>query len=120
MSSGTYYSMIRTKDHKYDLRLRLVLYARSKGIRAAQRHFGCRRQTVRKWLHRYEEKGRSGLRKLSRAPHHCPHKTPEKVERKLLDARRRSGFGSERLVREFGLDCSGGTSPNTRPFSARP
>lgn len=110
MSSETYYSMIRTKDHKFDMRLRLVLYARSKGIRAAMRHFRCSRNTVRKWLHRYEEKGRSGLRELSRAPHHCPHKTPEKVERKVLEARRRSGFGGERLVREFGLDCSGGAA----------
>ena len=110
MSSGTYYSMIRTKDHKYDLRLRLVLWAKSKGIWAAQRHFRCSRNTVRKWLRRYEEEGRSGLRELSRAPHHCPHKTPEKVERKVLEARRRSGFGGERLVREFGLACSGGAA----------
>ena len=55
MSSGTYYSMIRTKDHKFDLRLRLVLYANSKGIRAAQRHFRCSRNTVRKRLHRYKQ-----------------------------------------------------------------
>ena len=103
MSSATYYTMIRTKDHKFDLRLRMVLKARGESIRAAQRAFGCSRNTVRKWLRRYEQRGRSGLKQLSRAPHHCPHKTEAKVEKKVLAGRKRSGFGGERLVREFRL-----------------
>jgi transposase len=110
MSSSTYYNMIRAKDHKYNLRLRLVMHARSDGIRDASRCFGCSRNTVRKWLRRYEQGGRSGLREMSRAPHTCPHKTSERIEKKVLKARRRSGFGGERLVREFGLPCSGGAA----------
>jgi transposase len=102
--------MIRVKDHKYNLRLRLVMYARSHSIRAAVRQFDCSRNTVRKWLRRYEQGGRAGLRELSRAPHSCPHKTCDKIEKKVLKARKRSGFGGERLVREFGLNCSGGAA----------
>ena len=110
MSSSEYYTMIRIKDHKYNLRLRLVVHARSHGIHAAARYFGCSRNTVRKWLRRYEQGGRSGLRELSRAPHRCPHKTSDKIEKKVLKARKRSGFGGERLVREFNLPCSAGAA----------
>jgi transposase InsO family protein len=110
MSSGTYYTMIRTKDHKFDLRLRMVLKARAEGIRAATRAFGCSRNTVRKWLRRYEQSARSGLKELSRAPHHCPHKTEAKVEQKVLEARKRCGYGGERLVREFRLPCCAGAA----------
>lgn len=110
MSSSKYYTMIRAKDHKYDLRLRMVCFARSHGIHATARRFGCSRNTVRKWLRRYQRGGRSGLRELSRAPHNCPHKTCDKIEKKVLKARKRSGFGGERLVREFGLPCSAGAA----------
>jgi len=110
MSSSQYYTMIRVKDHKYNLRLRLVMHARSHGIRDAARCYGCSRNTVRKWLRRYEQGGRSGLKELSRAPHHCPHKTKTKVERKVLAVRKRSGYGGERLVREFRLPCSAGAA----------
>jgi len=35
--------------------------------------------------------GRSGLHEMSRAPHGCPHKTSETVEKKVIKARRRCG-----------------------------
>ena len=31
------------------------------------------RKTGYKWLTRFDEAGRGGLRDRSRAPHHCPH-----------------------------------------------
>jgi len=110
MSLSEYYSMIRVKDHKYNLRLRLVMHARSHGIRDAARCYRCTRNTVRKWLRRYESNQRAGLREMCTAPHICPHKTSDKIEKKMLKARKRSGFGRERLVREFGLPCSAGAA----------
>jgi len=110
MSSTPYYTMIRSKDHKFDLRLRLVIHAREHGVRPAARAFGCSRNTVRKWLRRYELNGRRGLEELSRAPHRRPHKTSKRVETMVLKARRRCGFGGERLVKEFGLPCSAGAA----------
>jgi len=110
MSSRPYYTMIRSKDHKFDLRLRLVIHARQHGVRPAARAFGCSRNTVRKWLRRFELNGRRALQELSRAPHRRPQKTSKRVETMVLNARQRSGFGGDRLVREFDLPCSAGAA----------
>lgn len=36
--------------------------------------YGVSRRVGYKWLARYEEEGRRGLKDRSRAPHHCPHR----------------------------------------------
>jgi transposase-like protein len=36
--------------------------------------YGISRRVGYKWLARYKEEGRRGLRDRSRAPHHCPHR----------------------------------------------
>ena len=73
MSAPSYKQMIRDlgKD-KRPIRLTLVKYARAHGVRAAMRHYGCARNTVRHWLREYEENGLEGLRDRSQAPHSCP------------------------------------------------
>ena len=101
-----YVTMIRSKNHTFDYRLRLVLHAAEHGIKATAGAFSCSRNTVRLWLRRYQAHRRSGLVEQSRAPKSCPHKTPKAVERQVIAARKRSGFGGERLVHEFGLACS--------------
>ena len=40
MAPINYYDMSRSKNHKYSLRLQLVLHARTQGIHAAARAFG--------------------------------------------------------------------------------
>jgi transposase len=95
--------------HKYALRLAMVKYARTHGIRAASRHYDCSRNTIRLWLRRYEEKGARGLEDRSRAPKTCPHKTSPYHERCVLEARRKAPcFGALRLKDEFGLKPSVG------------
>ena len=103
-----YYSMIRSKSHKFDMRVHLVRFAMEKGIRAAQRTFSCSRNTVRKWLRRFEAEGPVGLKEKSRAPGSCPHKTCAQVEREVLRRRRQVRFGAARLKREFGIKASVG------------
>ena len=88
---------------KYDLRLRLVESAKQIGVKPAARLFGASPQTVRLWLRRYREAGRSGLGNRSHAPRHCPHQTPPGRERQVVKARQRSGFGPRRLKVEFEL-----------------
>jgi len=110
MAPVKYSTMIRSKNHKYDYRLRLVQFAQQHGVKPAARAFRCSRNTVRLWLRRYEQAGRSGLLERSRAPHSCPHKTSKAVERKVIAARKRSGFGAQRLKREFDLPCSSGAT----------
>jgi transposase len=99
--------MIRSQDHRFDWRLELVMHAQRFGGREAARVFRCSRNTVAKWLGRYQHQpGRAGLLERSRAAKCCPHKTPPEVEQQVLAQRRRTpGFGAERLKREFELAC---------------
>ncbi len=59
--------------------------------------YGISRKTGYKWLGRFEEEGRAGLRDGSRAPHHCPQRISEETARLICEARQR------RLFREYGL-----------------
>jgi transposase InsO family protein len=52
------------RDHRLDVYAMAELCAR----------YGISRKTGYKWLGRFEEGGRLGLRDRSRAPHHCPHR----------------------------------------------
>lgn len=103
-----YYEMIRASDKDFHLRYRLVMAAQ-KGIRATGRQFRCSRNTVRKWLGRYQQQGKPGLAERSRAPRRIPHKTSPAVERRVLAVRRQIPcFGPRRLKRDFDLPCSTG------------
>lgn len=104
----SYPEMIRQvkPQSKYDLRLRLVHSAKQLGVKPAARLYGTSPQTVRLWLRRYRQGGRSGLGDRSHAPRHCPHKTSPSRERQVVAARQRSGFGPRRLKVEFELSPS--------------
>ena len=99
-----YYTMICADDPKFALRHNLVSHGLKHGIRAAAGVFQCARNTVRKWLRRFKDQGNGGLLARSRAPGGCPHKTSATMEQKIVELRRRTpGFGSRRLIEEFGL-----------------
>ena len=49
--------------------------------------FHVSRKTGYKWLSRYREGSLEALEDQSRAPRHCPHRTPEPVRRIVLEAR---------------------------------
>jgi transposase len=99
--------MARSTNHRFDLRLHLVREALAKGIRAAAALFQCSRNTVRKWLRRFEADGIAGLQEQSRAPKTCPHKTSAEHEAQVLHCRRRVPcFSARRLKREFALKPS--------------
>ena len=99
-----YYDMICADDPHFALRHQLVRFARIEGIKAAARHFGCLRNTVRKWFRRFHDQGNAGLRSQSRAPKSCPHKTKEAMENRVVALRNKSpGFGARRLIEEFDL-----------------
>jgi len=105
----TYYTMIRSKQKNFDVRVHLVRMALTHGIREASRTFGCSRNTTRKWLRRFQEQGPKGLRDRSRAPNSCPHKTPPEVENIVVKQRKRTpGFGARRMKEEFELTPSVG------------
>jgi len=96
--------MIRAENTHFALRHNLVVHALQHGIKAAARHFGCARNTVRQWLRRYQQHHLQGLHAHSRAPHNCPHKTSAALERKVVTLRKKTpGFGARRLIAEFDL-----------------
>jgi transposase-like protein len=106
-----YYTVARGKDQtvKYEIRHSMVMLALKQGIRPTARYYGVTRNTVRKWLRRYQETRIDGLQDRSRAPHHVPHKTSVMVEKKVLRLKRKlKRFGSRRLVRDYAPGCSHG------------
>jgi len=103
-----YYEIYRMKAERYILHQKLIEYARQHGIKAAARFFGCSRNTVRKWVRRYQPQKPSSINELSRRPHHSPNKTPLSQEREAIAIRKATGFGAERIRDEFGVQCSAG------------
>jgi transposase len=95
---------MRTDRHW--LHQKLVAFARHNGLKAAAREFGCSRNTVRKWLRRYQPGRPSSLVEKSRRPKRCPHQIRSGLEGQIVKLRRQTGFGAERLQREFDLPCS--------------
>ena len=62
--------------------------------------YGISRVTGHKWFKRFRQSGLSGLRDRSRAPEHCPHRTPAPVVELLANARQQHPFwGSRKLIR---------------------
>jgi len=75
--------------------------------------YGISRKTGYKWLDRYAEQGRAGLRDRSHAPQQCPHKIADDVARAICEARRaHPSWGPRKL-----LDWLGRREP-TRPWPA--
>jgi len=96
------------KTDRHWLHQKLVSHARTHGVKDAARVFGCSRNTVRKWLRRYQPGKPSSLAERSRRPHHCPHQTRSSLAGVVVRLRRQTGFGAERLKMEFALHCSVG------------
>jgi transposase InsO family protein len=62
--------------------------------------YGVSRRVGYKWLARFEEEGRQGLRDRSRAPHHCPHRIRPELAELLCAFRRAHPFwGARKLLR---------------------
>jgi putative transposase len=76
-------------DHRLDLYAMAELCAR----------YGISRKTGYKWLARFDEGGRLGLRDRSRAPHHCPHRIARDVAAVICAARRQHpSWGPAKLL----------------------
>src|SRR5690606_33277510 len=108
MNPPGYRSMLRGKEEgsRFELRLELVRYAQERGIREASRAYRASRNTVRRWLRRYEAEGVRGLVEQSRAPKRIPHKTAEAEERRIVAARQAVPcYGPVRLKKLFGLEA---------------
>jgi transposase InsO family protein len=64
------------------------------------------RQTAHKWWRRYQEAGNAGLIDRSSRPRRCPTKTPAKVERRVIELRRRHQVSAARLAERAAVPAS--------------
>jgi transposase InsO family protein len=64
------------------------------------------RQTAHKWWKRYQEAGAAGLEDRSSRPRRCPTKTPDRMERRIVELRRRHQLGPARLAPRVGVPAS--------------
>jgi transposase len=97
--------MRQSQDPK-TLRLRMVLYAKDKGVKPAARVFHTTVKTVRKWMRRFDGKFAS-LAEHSRAPRRRPRKLAKTAEAKILAAKQVCPrFSARRLKCQFELPYS--------------
>jgi transposase InsO family protein len=67
--------------------------------------FGVTRQTVHRWLRRYESAGLAGLADASSRPLSCPHQLPSHVEERIVELRRaHPGWGPTTLRHRLGRE----------------
>lgn len=86
------------------LRLKIVeVYSDCGSLRETARRLSLSRNTMRKWVRRYEEEGEAGLYDRSRRPKHSPRRTPPEVEERMLKLRRERGWGRRRIAHALGL-----------------
>ena len=67
-------------------------------VAAAAESMNVSRQTAHKWWRRYREAGPLGLNDRSSRPRRCPTKTSPRVERRVVELRRRHQLGPARLA----------------------
>src|SRR6266478_5909927 len=87
-------------EQRYKAVLAVIANGRTVGEVASE--WGVCRQTMHRWLARYESEGLEGLGNRSCRPVHCPHQTPPEVEAVLLEMRRAHAYwGARRIAFEL-------------------
>lgn len=81
--------------------LRLVERCQDRPIAHVAAEAGVARQTVTKWLRRYETLGEAGLTDRSSAPHWSPTQTPPEVVVRIEDLRRTRKFTARQIHLEL-------------------
>lgn len=87
-------------------RLEFVTLASHPGanIRTLCKSYGISRSTGYKWLERYAAAGAAGLAERSRKPQHSPNRTPEEMEKIVVELRQQHRAWSGRKLRQWLLD----------------
>jgi putative transposase len=92
---------LRTRSVVEQRRLALELVEAGIGIAEVAERFGVSRQAVYAWKARHEEDPEAGLNDRSRRPHTSPRRTSEAIEQRVLEERKRWGFGSKKILRRL-------------------
>lgn len=87
-------------------------YLRGKhSIRDLCNVYGISRKTGYKWINRFEFLGSEGLKDISRKPHNSPHRIPIRMQKELIDLRKRYGWGPKKLLTIMQKNHSGWELP---------
>jgi len=87
-------------EQRYKAVLAVIADGRTVGEVAGET--GVCRQTMHRWLARYEGDGLEGLGNRSSRPMHCPHQMPPEVEAMVLEMRRSHAYwGARRIAFEL-------------------
>jgi transposase InsO family protein len=71
------------------------------GVREIAERLGVSRQAVYDWKKRHTQDPIAGLNDRSRRPHTSPTRTAEAIEQRVLEERKRWGFGSKKILRRL-------------------
>lgn len=94
------------EDKEHTMRFLAVSAARTKGVKWAAEKVGRSVRTIYRWMKRFAERGREGLRERSRRPHNV--KTLDLAKRqKIIDIRLSRRIGCEKIA--FDVGCSSST-----------
>ena len=79
-----------------------AVLAEGRAVGQVASEWGVCRQTMHRWLARYESDGLDGLGDRSSRPAHCPHQMPPEVEAMVLEMRRAHPYwGARRIAFEL-------------------
>jgi len=71
-----------SKDHIFRFKKEVVQWAQAHGIKPAIKKWGLGRNTIRRWLRRFENEGNKGLEEKRKGPKRIPHKASKEVEKR--------------------------------------
>lgn len=71
------------------------------GVTEIAERLGVSRQAIYDWRARHQEDPEKGLHDRSRRPHSSPTRTPDWIEQRVIEERRRWGFGSKKILRRL-------------------
>ena len=75
-------------------------------LRRAAERFQVSPTTAWRWAHRYRQAGPAGMTDHSCRPHHSPHRTPTRTERRIISLRVTRRWGPARIAGRLGLPAS--------------
>lgn len=88
------------------LRLARLIVDQGWSYARASERFSVSITTARRWAIRYREFGKDGMQDRSSRPHHCPHRLPQRTERRIVKLRVTRRWGPARIAYHLHLNPS--------------